>query len=52
MEIKTNTALSWLKRLVKRKLITNLDGKRITHAYVCGREKEPGKSVPTAPIYP
>ena len=34
MEIKTNTALSWLKRLVKRKLSTNLDGKR-TYARVC-----------------
>ncbi len=34
MEIKPNTALSWLKRLAKRKLITNLDGKG-TYARAC-----------------
>ena len=36
MGIKPNTALTWLKRLVKQGLIVNLDGKgTYAHARVC-----------------
>ncbi|SHF90793.1 Primase C terminal 2 (PriCT-2) [Bacteroides faecichinchillae] len=36
MEIKANTALTWLKRLVKRRLITSVDGKgSYARVHVC-----------------
>ena len=36
MEIKTNTALTWLRRLVKRGLITSIDGKgSYARVHVC-----------------
>ncbi len=51
MGIKPNTALTWLKRLVKQGLIVNLDGKGTlrarTRVRVLGKG---GKSVPTVPV--
>ena len=42
MEIKLNTSLNWLKRLVKCGAITSVDGKR-TYSCVCVCEREEGQ---------